>query len=96
MKWSAEQLKGLRGSKRKWERIVAGTGIDLGAENCPLCKLYIEKNCKGCPVSIATNRMNCDGSPYRLFDTDGEMYEHPVLAKAELMFLKALILVGSK
>ncbi len=96
MKWSKEQLKGLRGSVRKWKNIVDETGTDEGVENCPLCKLYYDKNCKGCPVSIATGKINCDGSPYWLFDTDGELYEHPDLAKAELMFLKALILVGSK
>ena len=56
--------KALEGSIRKWERIVAGKGRDLGAENCPLCELFIRNGCFGCPVSDETHRPSCHNSPY--------------------------------
>jgi len=99
MKWSAEQLKGLRGSVRKWSKIVNGTGTDEGPDNCPLCKLYFDKNCKGCPVRIATGEILCDGSPYELLGdpaVDAKEDMAVAVAVAELMFLKALLKVGSK
>jgi len=30
----------LDGSIEKWERIVEGSGLDLGIKNCPLCHLF--------------------------------------------------------
>lgn len=36
-----EILKALKGSIEKWEAIVAGTGEDKGAKNCPLCRLFL-------------------------------------------------------
>ena len=57
-------LKALKGSIRKWERIVAGTGADNGWENCPLCKLHLDKDCNGCPVKAATGKACCWDTPY--------------------------------
>ena len=58
-------VKALRGSIKKWERIVLGTGEDLGHDNCPLCKEYCrESGCDGCPVAEDTGERFCDGSPY--------------------------------
>ena len=54
----------LEGSIRKWEKIVAGTGVDMADENCPLCQLF--ENCQdgeGCPVDNETGD-GCAGSPY--------------------------------
>ena len=31
-------LKALKGSIKKWESIVKGTGEEHGSKNCPLCK----------------------------------------------------------
>lgn len=36
----AETLTALRGSIAKWAAIVAGTGIDDGCDNCPLCQKF--------------------------------------------------------
>lgn len=33
-------LEALKGSIKKWEGIVAGTGEDRGIENCPLCQVF--------------------------------------------------------
>jgi hypothetical protein len=36
--------RALRGSIRKWERIVAGTGVDERSDNCPLCQRFAHYN----------------------------------------------------
>jgi hypothetical protein len=68
-----ETLTALQGSIAKWERIVAGTGIDHGSRNCPLCQKFApprwedsetEMPCEGCPVMVATGLDRCRGSPY--------------------------------
>lgn len=70
---NAETLKALKGSIKKWERIVEGTGADRGAKNCPLCKLFLREcaprnkpcmHCVGCPVHDKTGRSSCMDSPY--------------------------------
>jgi hypothetical protein len=79
----AETLLALRGSIAKWEAIVAGTGIDGGSKNCPLCQKFNKEElgkryevdedgnstdaCEGCPVRDATGLDWCHGSPYRAF-----------------------------
>lgn len=61
----AETLEALRGSIAKWEGIAAGTEIDQGSENCPLCRLFYESAfCAGCPVMARTGHSDCTGSPY--------------------------------
>lgn len=59
-------LTALRGSIRKWEKIVDGSGADKGSKNCPLCQLYNtgSSECEGCPVRDATGLPFCIGSPY--------------------------------
>ena len=64
-------LTALRGSVKKWEKIVAGTGEDLRTENCPLCVMFYNEtseefpdNCAGCPVSAKVGRACCEGTPY--------------------------------
>jgi hypothetical protein len=70
----AATLDALRGSIAKWERIVAGTDIDRGCENCPLCMMfnthwldrdsYGTAQCAGCPVAEAVGEHGCEGTPY--------------------------------
>ncbi len=95
----------MQGSIRKWESIVYGGGIDRGGDNCPLCKLFLDGWCDGCPVKGATGDSHCNGTPYSTFiwaweDAVGhdEADEAFVLddathnaAKAELAFLKRLL-----
>lgn len=100
----AKTLKALRGSIAKWESIVEGTGIDIGAGNCPLCRLFHfgfggKKNpvkCGGCPVREATGQHGCLGSPYDVIEDIEDQYgtgseEYAKAAKAELDFLKGLL-----
>src|SRR5580693_5421953 len=67
-------LKALKGSIAKWEAIVAGTGEDLGPDNCPLCQMFLDKDrvsgvCEGCPVKESTKKSNCQGTPYEKFES---------------------------
>ena len=94
-------LTALRGSIEKWEAIVAGTGVDWGSINCPLCTEFCHgpNYCAGCPVASKTGEKYCDGSPYIRFESvwpksvpipDGR----PIiteLAQAEIDFLRSLL-----
>ena len=60
-------VKALRGSIKKWELIVLGRGTDEGDDNCPLCHMFFDNDCIGCPVSARTGHSNCVGSPYAKF-----------------------------
>lgn len=86
-------LEALKGSIAKWEAIVAGTGIDLGPDNCPLCQQFyhiwsVDTNCVGCPVSTVTGKSCCRGTPYDTYDESGES---KAVALQELNFLKSLL-----
>lgn len=92
----ADTLKALQGSIEKWEAIVAGTGEDKGAKNCPLCQMfhpdYVEpetfaESCNGCPVKDRTKQDGCNGSPYMEFCEDATTEN----AQKELDFLKSLL-----
>ena len=100
---NARTLKALRGSIKKWEKIVAGTGVDQGTYNCSLCALfYSDYHCAGCPVAKATGLHLCEGTPYiewacperngtiRL-DSGRVSARLKRLAQAELDFLKGLL-----
>lgn len=91
-------IEALRGSIKKWEGVVAGTIKNEGQSNCPLCKLFWNKFCEGCPVSEHTGRMACEGSPYYSYwvmvdlqNIDARSEEAISTAQAELDFLKALL-----
>lgn len=58
-------LVALRGSIEKWERIVAGTDDDRGVANCPLCTLFYERDCTGCPVAKEAKNDFCRDTPYQ-------------------------------
>jgi hypothetical protein len=95
-----ETLTALQGSIAKWQAIVDGTGVDNGAENCPLCQLFHadfrtdeEFGCSGCPVSEAGHH-GCGGTPYDAYSharTEGKEREAAV---KELAFLKSLLPEG--
>lgn len=98
----AATLEALEGSIAKWQAIVDGSGADRLADNCALCKEFLD--CDGCPVAESTGMTGCLGSPwdkwyraqsllkrnYRggewVADTEALMK----LAQAELDFLKSL------
>ena len=89
-------LRAIKGSIRKWVKIRNGTGKDEGPDNCPLCKLFYAKKCKGCPVSAVTGQIECLGSPYEVW-SDFPLNENIsssrciAIAEAEILFLKTLL-----
>ena len=92
-----EVAEALEGSIKKWKAIVAGTGINEGPQNCPLCQMFITNtDRKGCPVNSKTNKPGCIGTPYDEYDKleyedcEGNKAELERLAQAELDFLKSL------
>lgn len=93
-------LTALKGSIRKWEKIVNGTGSDFGPANCPLCALFFQHRCAGCPVSEKSGWAACLRTPYsdwrEISDlgADGRRAEtlpQKKAALAELRFLKSLL-----
>ena len=106
MKMSKRAEKALRGSIKKWERIVAGDGTDNGVDDCPLCSLCFgdfSTRCDGCPVSEAVKDNACHGTPHEEWaDHHDEVHDEEVetkvhcptcktLAKKELTFLQGLL-----
>ena len=71
-------LTALEGSIAKWQAIVDGTGLDKGADNCPLCnefsnvsdadadgdEAWRSDGCDGCPVSEKAGTSSCGRTPY--------------------------------
>ncbi len=58
----------LRGAIKSWK---TGKLVKLewaSPDSCPLCKLYIENDCKSCPIQKATGVSACIGTPYILYD----------------------------
>lgn len=96
---NAKTLTALRGSIRKWQKIVKGTGEDEGTGNCPLCRLFfwLPNDCRGCPVREKTGEKECRGTPYSQWKKGGyvwldklskEAKEH---AQDEVDFLRSLL-----
>lgn len=89
-------LEALKGSIRKWEAIVAGTGVDEGGDNCPLCQLFSfscdegDYYCYGCPVMLKTGHDDCRTTPYYAYRANKTTEN----AQAELDFLKSLLPPG--
>jgi len=78
----AETLEALKGSIRKWEAIVAGTGADRGGSNCPLCQMFAtnldldeDDLCIGCPVRAKTDLPECRDTPYFAFSRTASHYD---------------------
>lgn len=98
-KMKPKTLKALKGSILKWKKIAQGDrfGFDLGALNCPLCKLFLDEGCVGCPVMEATGRDSCDGSPYRThwgklgYPKRAIERDEIIAATRELVFLESLL-----
>jgi hypothetical protein len=94
-------LAALKGSIAKWEAIVAGTGTDDGANNCPLCQKFshwcnpeLPKRCVGCPVSEKMEMPYCEGTPYYEYsqaEEDDEPERMKEAAQGEVEFLKSLL-----
>lgn len=102
-KYSKNVMKALDGSIEKWRGIAAGTGIDKGSLNCPLCIMFNETEgsalCRGCPISGDTGFIGCVGTPYSeewcnvfkgVMPSDGWRADTPRRKKAAREMLKYL------
>jgi hypothetical protein len=93
-----EALRALKESIKKWENNVIkaheNKEILTGPENCPLCRLYKDRGCEGCPICIETYEMECNNTPNTmieaiLFDNvEGNLEK---ACKDEVKFLKSLL-----
>lgn len=69
-KLTKEQRATFRLSVTKWVKIVEGSGVDEGGENCPLCSLYTGDLCEAenlgslCPVADFSGVSECRCTPY--------------------------------
>jgi hypothetical protein len=96
---SKKTLTALQGAIKKWESIARGEGLDQGIENCPLCQLYFDDICRGCPINNKTGT-SCDGTPYEAWcdiagiDNTADTPERKKAALAEVRFLKSLLPKG--
>ena len=101
-KRTQRDLRALKGSIKKWEKIVEGRERDRGHTNCPLCRLFFGIDfCGGCPV--AKKGSNCLRTPYAKwvihhneihFSRGAYRIECKTcekLAKQEVKFLKSLL-----
>lgn len=90
---SKKTVKAAWGSAEKWRRIWKGEDSDKGAENCPLCHLFFEDSCAGCPVAKLTNQKICFGTPYWNYRENHPFSEKKrAAAEEEYKFLVTLAL----
>ncbi len=98
--------KATRGSIAKWHAVSEGVMADNGADNCPLCDLFLNgssESCIGCPVAVA-GQEGCSGGAYdQWVDHHDEKHGRDRwpkenlcgtctrLARAELKFLEGLV-----
>ena len=62
-----ETLTALQISIKKWERNATTEDVEdvtIGPSSCPLCSLFLDLYCRGCPVMKATGLAGCENSPY--------------------------------
>jgi hypothetical protein len=97
-----QTLEALKGSIKKWEDIVNGTAVDDGPRNCPLCALFHNLYCYGCPVSEVSGDSCCNNTPYedwcdhhhalmKVTPLYVKTPEEKSLAQAEVDFLRSLL-----
>lgn len=60
-------LQAIKGSIQKWNDILTGMVKDYGESNCPLCKKFINNQCRGCPVKEKTGQISCMTTTYLKF-----------------------------
>ena len=70
-------LKALKASIAKWNknaRAMTPWEYKTNSWDCPLCVLFIWKNCSWCPVVEKTDRKGCVGTPYEGADDAGKRW----------------------
>lgn len=96
-------LKALKASIAKWEKNARVRNLDnakIGAKECPLCRLFADDGCLGCPVRQATGMKRCWGTPWE-DACDAKLYSKDVAAfraaaREEVAFLRSLLPEGEE
>lgn len=102
---NAKTLAAIEASIAKWERNAEAPSPEnylVDACDCPLCDMFWDSDCLGCPVSEKTSRLGCSGTPYtKAFaaweawnsDKKSESFKKRAhtAARAEVAFLKSLL-----
>jgi hypothetical protein len=102
-------LEALNSSIKKWEDVENG-GPENGAKNCPLCQMFSNCDCIGCPVDTTTNEQGCnkewDEWVNHYANKHSELYPEDIwivhcdeckrLAHAETEFLRSLLPRGEQ
>lgn len=63
MTMDEKTIKATQGAWLKWDKIAKGKARNGGSRDCPLCKLFLDSGCNGCPIKAATNKASCRGTP---------------------------------
>ena len=61
----------LESSILHWQENVAAErpgDVNLGPDDCALCKEYHASGCGGCPVAVKVNNILCRQTPYKMAD----------------------------
>ena len=96
-----QNITAVKASIKHWERMRDNkpqNGEMPTDEYCPLCLLYFDEECEGCPIMSKTDDGRCRGTPYRdaydaWQDNDGT-FSSPAFktaAQKEIDFLKSLL-----
>lgn len=99
-----ETLEALEASITEWERkraMMIPASITIGSTFCPLCVLFSEQECLGCPIAQA-GYDECIRSPYLIANialwawksnpsSAGSRRQWEDAAQAEIDFLKSLL-----
>jgi hypothetical protein len=92
-------LAALKRSIEKWEGNASGRYVRTGVYDCPLCGLFWNDRCSGCPVQARTGSKYCKASPYDYAEQAREGGDAMLFRKAsqkEVEFLKSLLPEGEK
>jgi hypothetical protein len=92
-------LAALKRSIEKWKGNAAGKHVKTRSDDCPLCGLFIDNDCNGCPVMVQTGKEFCCDTPYfaatsALSRGDNNMFTEQSFA--EVVFLESLLPEGEK
>lgn len=68
--------------------------VNLGSDNCELCKIFFNEGCKGCPVKSTVGRSYCEATPYSDVSSDwhtNNIFAFRASCKDEAQFLTDIL-----
>ena len=89
-------LYALKKSIEHWEDNVAGINPSVKDTDCSLCAMFLDDDCRRCPVAVKTKDTHCEKTPYwsavtALSQGGGNSKRFKDAARKELKFLKSLL-----